>query len=147
LALGAAIKQSHSVMSCRATPSFGIRTPTKFLPAVISLGTRSEARKTKVKGPGQHSVAMIRMASISRGVNFIIFNICAILEKCIITGFVIGRPFQANICLTAVGFRASAPNPYTVSVGNATNPPDRISRLHRRRILSFMSNIWGRGCI
>lgn len=37
-----------------------------------------------------------------------------------IKGLSEGRPFVWNICETALGFSATAPSPYTVSVGNAT---------------------------
>ncbi len=39
------------------------------------------------------------------------------------SGWLAGRPLTAKIRRTASGFSASAPNPYTVSVGKATSPP------------------------
>jgi hypothetical protein len=38
-------------------------------------------------------------------------------------GWSVGRPFASYIFLTASAFLASAPRPYTVSVGNATKWP------------------------
>ena len=38
-------------------------------------------------------------------------------------GSSLGRSFASKIRATAVGLVASAPNPYTVSVGKATIPP------------------------
>ncbi len=45
---------------------------------------------------------------------------------CTMRGLSLGRPLAVKIDLTAVDDKAFAPNPYTVSVGNATNSPDFI---------------------
>lgn len=42
---------------------------------------------------------------------------------CTITGSLKGLLFVVKIFLTLSGFKALAPNPYTVSVGKATNLP------------------------
>jgi hypothetical protein len=47
------------------------------------------------------------------------------------TGCEGGRRFTANNRRTAAAFVASAPSPYTVSVGNATNPPARSTSAAR----------------
>ena len=47
------------------------------------------------------------------------------LCRCTITGWLAGRPLTAKMRRTAAGLRASAPSPYTVSVGKATNAPAR----------------------
>src|SRR5690625_5921616 len=46
-----------------------------------------------------------------------------------ISGISAGRPLVSKILRMATGFQASAPSPYTVSVGNATTPPRRISSM------------------
>jgi hypothetical protein len=46
---------------------------------------------------------------------------------CTISGLSAGRRFVAKIFATASARRASAPSPYTVSVGNATQAPARIA--------------------
>ena len=44
------------------------------------------------------------------------------------SGLSTGLPLAKKIFLTAEGFSALAPKPYTVSVGNATKPPSKIMR-------------------
>ena len=51
---------------------------------------------------------------------------CAPAAMCTITGWSSGRPLhRGRAACNASGFAASAPSPYTVSVGNATKPPRR----------------------
>ncbi len=57
---------------------------------------------------------------------------------CTISGSQLGRSFAAKIFFTASASNAFAPNPYTVSVGNATVPPARrifaASAMARREV-------------
>jgi hypothetical protein len=50
---------------------------------------------------------------------------CAASGRCTISGWSAGRPLAAKILATASALLASAPRPYTVSVGKATRSPAR----------------------
>ena len=56
--------------------------------------------------------------------SFAIFSTSFIFAICTISGLSLGLPFAAYIFFAASSKNASAPRPYTVSVGNATSPPD-----------------------
>ncbi|MNP42280.1 hypothetical protein D3C76_1360380 [compost metagenome] len=79
------------------------------------------AGSTTVSGPGQNASISRRSVSftrITRPSSWLMEAICTI------SGLSDGRPFAANTASTASVFLASAPRPYTVSVGNATVPPE-----------------------
>ncbi|MNJ42298.1 hypothetical protein D3C77_372620 [compost metagenome] len=121
LALGAATGHPAAAMSRSATSWAGIRTATVDRPAV----TRGEtapgtAGSTSVSGPGQKasmSARAVSFTSVTRPSN------CFMSAICTISGLSEGRPLAAKIASTAGVLRASAPRPYTVSVGKATVPP------------------------
>ena len=73
-----------------------------------------------VNGPGQKASA--KRSTVSGISSTIGFN-ASIEHICTINGLSDGLPFAAYIFLEDSLFRASPPNPYTVSVGNATKPP------------------------
>ena len=53
-----------------------------------------------------------------------------------ISGWSAGRPLTSKIRRTAAALAASAPRPYTVSVGMATSPPARSTSTRERRRLT-----------
>jgi hypothetical protein len=61
---------------------------------------------------------------------------CAKSCTCTISGLSLGRPFALKIAFTALLLVASAPNPYTVSVGNATGMSVVASSSAARRMRS-----------
>jgi hypothetical protein len=81
-------------------------------------------RTTSVSGPGQNLSANARVWSETSSAissNWLLSAICKI------KGLSPGRFFAAYTFATASALKASAPKPYTVSVGNATKPPDLIT--------------------
>jgi len=84
------------------------------LPSVIARSTAGARRRTSVSGPGQNRAAQRlggggtwrAQRSSSRG-----------YRGARSAGASAGRPFSSNTLRTASGFCASAPSPYTVSVG------------------------------
>ena len=62
---------------------------------------------------------------------------CPISLICTISGLSEGLPFASNILATARGSIASAPRPYTVSVGNATISPACSSSAARLTAFSY----------
>ena len=66
-ALGAATGTPAVRSSSVARACFGLRTPTKPLPAVTSTGSASAAGATRVSGPGQKLSASRRMRAIPSG--------------------------------------------------------------------------------
>ncbi len=123
LALGAAIRQPLSSISASATGCPGIRTATVLSPPVVSRGTLSLPGTITVSGPGQNTSASLPARAASPDATA---HRSSNREMCTISGLSEGRPLAAYIFDAAEAFRASAPRPYTVSVGNATSSPARI---------------------
>ena len=122
LAEGAAMPSPKASSSARATGCDGTRRPTLSWPPVTMSGTLRARGRISVSGPGQNAAASAiapsgtaRAHSASRVVSY----------RCTMTGWSAGRPFAAKMRRTAAGSRASAPSPYTVSVGKATSSPAR----------------------
>ena len=76
---------------------------------------------TSVSGPGQNAAASFRPASVRRPSR----AAASVSGTFTIRGLKCGRPLVAKIAATARPLVASAPSPYTVSVGNATRAPSR----------------------
>ena len=76
--------------------------------------------KINVNGPGQNlSITRFAFSGISSTISFK----ASTSAMCTIKGLSDGRPFAAYVFIAASSSSAFAPRPYTVSVGNATNPP------------------------
>ena len=120
LALGAATGVPASSISLLATGSDGIRTATVSSPPVVPFGTLPLFGKISVSGPGQNaSISFFPASGISRTRG----SMSSFFAMWAMRGLSDGRPFAAYILRAASSFSASAPRPYTVSVGNATRPP------------------------
>ena len=78
-------------------------------------------RITRVRAPGQNAAANCRPLSVRRPSR----KAASVSGTCTISGLKCGRPLAAKIAATARPFVASAPRPYTVSVGKATRAPSR----------------------
>ena len=122
LALGAAIGTPAARISSNAAGWDGILTATVSKPPVVPYGTHSAFGKIMVKGPGQNRSASSSAAS---GISLTIPPRSAISAIWRIRGLSEGRPLASYIFFDACASRPFAPRPYTVSVGNATNPPVR----------------------
>ena len=83
-------------------------------------GTISFFLRIIVSGPGQKASAAFTAISFTSHESTSKSFLSAI---CTISGLSEGLPFAAYIFADAFSSRASAPSPYTVSVGNATSPP------------------------
>ena len=134
LALGAATGTAAARSSARAGACAGQRTPTKPEPAVTAAGSSATAGATMVSGPGQNSAASPRISSSPAGPRRTSRSASAAAATCTISGSVRGRPLVAKIRATASSSKACAPSPYTVSVGNATSPPDRSASAASSRL-------------
>src|SRR5262249_37172304 len=100
----------------------GQRTPTVGPPAVTASGTLGDFGRTIVSGPGQNARASSEASAVQKETTD---PAIASPLTWTMSGLVAGGPLGSNTLRTAAGFRASAPSPYTVSVGNATKPPAR----------------------
>ena len=123
LALGAAIGRSAARSSAWATGCAGTLSAMVSRPAVARSATGQPAclAITRVRAPGQSASANCRPLSVRRPSR-------ATASKsgtCTISGLNRGRPLAAKIAATARPLHASAPRPYTVSVGKATSAPSR----------------------
>ena len=125
LPLGAAMGQPAARISARAIGWDGMRTATVFSPPVVRRGTRADFGKISVSGPGQYAAISARAAG--EGSTAISGRSSSASSMCTISGLSPGRPFASKMLATASGFSASAPSPYTVSVGMPTSLPSRIS--------------------
>ena len=133
-ALGAAMGVCAAQISARATGCEGMRTATVSSPAVTSRGTRGDLGKISVMGPGQKA----RMSARAQAQGSSAIRPARPLSPamCAISGLSAGRPLAAKMRADASAFSASAPRPYTVSVGKATNSPARSSAAARRMLAS-----------
>ena len=95
-------------------------------PALASNDNPLSARRfsTRLSAPGQKRAAMRR----ARASNWAKALASARPGTSTISGLKRGRPLAAKIAATARSLLASAPSPYTVSVGNATSSPARQPR-------------------
>src|SRR3954465_10236841 len=125
LADGAAIPPPNARNNRCAIGCEGTRTPTVSCPPVTRSLTWAARLNTMVSGPGQNFSAS---AHAPRGTSAAQYFRSLASATCTITGWSAGRPLAANSFLIAAGFEASAPSPYTVSVGKATSPPSRRIR-------------------
>ena len=116
-------------MIARATGCEGIRTATVDCPAVITEVIWGGAGKSIVRGPGQK--ARMSAAYAGEGVYDVVEGSSVesmILEDtCTMRGLSAGLPLVENILEDAVAFNASAPRPYTVSVGKTTTSRSLMS--------------------
>ena len=122
----------------------GTRNPAPGRPAVTISGISAFFGTIKVNGPGQKRRAS---ASASAGQTSASSRAIPASATCTMTGLLNGRPLTSKIRRTARASRALAPRPYTVSVGNATNPPDRSNPAARsisRPISLKIATTWGR---
>ena len=117
---GAATGVSHASRNDCARGCRGQRSPTVESPAVTTAGTASDFGRMTVSGPGQKRSMSARAAAGTRAERR---SACSSAATCTIRGLSVGRPLAANIFCTASGRRASAPSPYTVSVGKAHSSP------------------------
>ena len=120
MALGAAIYTPELLISSAATLWLGILIATVPSPPVIDSGTMSDFFNIIVRGPGQNLSASLTASSGTSLASLYTASISAIWT---ISGLSDGLPFAAYIFADAASSSASAPRPYTVSVGNATRPP------------------------
>ncbi len=87
-------------------------------------GTTLLRGSTNVRGPGQKAV-MRSCAPAGRSDPPVSSPTLPASATWRMRGLSAGRPFASKMPATASGSRPNAPNPYTVSVGKATNPPAR----------------------
>lgn len=89
-------------------------------PARTSAQICASLSSTSVRGQGIHFLIKIcSNGCLMRAY----FEICTFWETCTIKGLSLGLVLAENIFFTALLFVASAPNPYTVSVGKAIISP------------------------
>ena len=120
MALGAAIYTPELLISSAATGWLGILIATVPSPPVMESGTLSFFLRIIVSGPGQNfsaSTSALSGTSLAKSYNALTSAICTI------SGLSEGLPLAAYILAEAFASSASAPSPYTVSVGKATSPP------------------------
>ena len=123
LALGAAIGRSADRRRAWATGCPGTRSAMVSSPAVVrsATGHSGALASTSVRAPGQNASASRRPTSVRRASR----DAASMPATCTISGLKCGRPLAAKIAATARPLVASAPRPYTVSVGKATSSPAR----------------------
>src|SRR6266446_6324168 len=136
LADGAAMGRPLASISARATGWDGTRAATVSSPPVVMSGTVAARGRTRVRGPGQKRAATSRAR---RGTRAATLSSAAALARWTINGLPRGRSLASKIRATARPDWASAPSPYTVSVGKATSPPARITSAPRRTPASSAS--------
>ena len=125
LALGAAIGRSTARSRACAMAWLGTRTAMVSSPAVARSATGQSGclASTRDSAPGQNANASRRPRSGRRPS----FSAAPTSGTCTISGLNRGRSLAAKMAATARPLVASAPSPYTVSVGNATRAPPRIA--------------------
>ena len=122
---GPTIGASASRIKARVTSLSGIRAATVSKPPVTVVDTvPGMTGKIIVNGPGQKASINFSAHALTTAKR----STCALSATWTINGLSDGRPFAAYTLLTAFSLKASAPKPYTVSVGNATSDPRLIAR-------------------
>ena len=101
----------------------GILIPIVSKLALVTLGIIFFFFIIIVIGPGQN-LSIIFFATFGTSSTK---SLISLLATWTIKGLSWGLPFAINIFWTPFSSKALAPNPYTVSVGNATIPPDFIT--------------------
>ena len=134
LALGAAMGTPAARIRARAVLWSGMRTATVGSPAATWSGTRLLRLKIRVRGPGQKASINSRASSGTRVHRSFTSLFLATWR---IRGLSEGRPLARKMPSTAAGSRPLAPRPYTVSVGKATSPPERMMEPASRTPFSF----------
>ena len=99
---------------------FGTRSAMVASPPLTTLDTWLFAGKIKVRGPGQNAWASLMAVS---GKTLAQLGTWFTSLICTISGWSAGRCLVLKILARATSLLASAANPYTVSVGMATNSP------------------------
>jgi len=132
---GAAIPPPSETSSAWAIGCAGTRSPTVSCPPVTSSGTPGARRRTNVSGPGQKCRASRCASSDTSRAHRASHEASA---RWTMSGCDDGRRLTANRRRSAVRFVASAPSPYTVSVGKATSPPAR--RISAARSISICTH-------
>ena len=135
LADGAAMPVPPAAANARsnacATGCDGTRRPTLSCPPVTTSAARAVRGRISVSGPGQNASARrCAPAGTARAQ----CESSAASARCTMTGWSAGRPLAAKIARTAAALPASAPRPYTVSVGKATSCPARSSSAARAMV-------------
>ena len=130
LADGAAMPPPKAARRSRATGCAGTRSPTLSWPPVTRSDTRAARGRISVSGPGQNAAASRRAPSGTARAQSAAAPASA---RWTMTGWSAGRPLAAKMRRTASSLPASAPSPYTVSVGKATSSPARRPRRPPRR--------------
>ena len=110
-------------MSYRAILLLGILTPTKSELEVTMSDTIDFFLHNTVNGPGQNFLLIICSILFSLSLTSTIDSIYYRELQCTIKGSVKGLSLVKYILLQASSLKILAPNPYTVSVGKATNYP------------------------
>ena len=125
LALGAATGQSAARSSARPPDDPACaRPPYPGLPSPAAKGRRAN-RQYQCQRAGPEGIDQ-RRATVCTSVTSV--SRSSRRAICTISGLSEGRPLATNTASTAAVFRASAPSPYTVSVGKATVSPLRMQR-------------------
>ncbi len=117
---GAATPPPNPCSSASATGCAGTRRPTVSNPPVTASIAGAPRFTISVSGPGQNFAASSHAAS---GISRPHSSMRSASARWTMSGWLRGRPLRSKIFPTASGFDASAPRPYTVSVGNATRSP------------------------
>src|SRR5262245_59665594 len=97
-----------------------MRTPIVPVPAPSGAGRPARAGRTSVRGPGQKQRASCRAAG---GISVATVSTTPRSLTSTRIAFPSSRPRTATCRSTAASESASAPSPYTVSVGKTTRPP------------------------
>src|SRR3989344_4824610 len=92
--------------------------------------------KIIVSGPGQKVSISFCSSEEILSVNS---DNCSMVAICTMIGLSEGRPLAIKIFRTASSLKTFAPNPYTVSVGKTTKPPDFMMLAARSRVLCLFS--------
>ena len=121
---GPTIGLPNAVIKFNVVSFFGILNAAVFKPPVTVLDKLpSFIFNTIVNEPGQNFSIIFSTSLLNDGTNlFTISNDDTVTIK----GLSDGLPLAKYIFFAATSFKPSPPNPYTVSVGNATKPPSFI---------------------
>gem|GEM_PF-5084068 len=129
-------------MISRATVLAGQRTATVGRPLVARSGTRSTLGSTMVKGPGQkRSDSAFAYGTETSATS----EAPSGSATWTISGSKLGLRLASKTRASATRFHASAPSPYTVSVGIATRRPPRMASAARSRSRADVVNSSMRG--